>query len=248
VVKPDRRDKLSEGDATDALSALEERLGYRFRERALLQTALTHRSRAHECGAEAQGHYERLEFLGDSLLGLVVSDWLYRQDEQAAEGVLSRRRQSIVRTSTLAQTAEAIALGDAILLGRGEERTGGRHKASLLADVFEALLGAVYLDGGIRSARAFVHRHLGAVMREAAQTTGMADDYKTLLQERTQAHLRRTPHYRIVSTTGPAHALEFDVEVRLDGRILGRGSGPNRKHAEQEAARQGLDLLEHEGV
>ena len=140
----------------------------------------------------------------------MVSDWLYRADECAAEGVLSRRRQAIVRTSTLARTAEAITLGEAIYLGRGEERTGGRHKSSLLADTFEAVLGAIYVDGGIRAARAFVRRHLGPAIREAGRSSGLADDYKTLLQERTQARLRRTPHYRIVSTTGPAHALEFE--------------------------------------
>jgi len=236
------------GTKTAPRSALEERLGYRFRDGLLLEQALTHRSHAHERNDASQGHYERLEFLGDALLGLVVSDWLYRADEHAAEGVLSRRRQAIVRTSTLAHTAEAIALGEAIKLGRGEERTGGRHKSSLLADTFEAVLGAVYVDGGIRSARAFVRRHLGPAMREAGQSSGLADDFKTLLQETTQARLRRTPHYRIVSTTGPAHELEFNVEVQLDGRVLGQGKGPSRKQAEQVAARQALAALEDDGA
>lgn len=248
MTEPESGDGPSDGATVDDLERLEERLGYRFRDRTVLQTALTHRSSAHENGGAEHAHYERLEFLGDALLGFIVSDWLYRQDDQAAEGVLSRRRQSIVRTSTLARTANRLALGEVIQLGRGEERTGGRRKASLLADVFEAVLGAVYIDGGIRSARAFVRRHLAPVMREASRTRGMADDYKTRLQERTQASLRRTPQYRIVSTTGPAHALEFEVEVRLDGRVLGRGSGPNRKQAEQEAARQALATPEDDGV
>ena len=177
------------------------------------------------------------------MLGLLVSDWLYRDDGAAAEGVLSRRRQSVVRTSTLARAAKRLELGRCIRLGRGEERTGGRAKPSLLADVFEAVLGAIYLDGGIRSARAFVRRELRVVLRETRGSSGTFRDYKTRLQERVQGMLQQTPRYRIVSTSGPAHAMRFEVEVLLDREVLGRGSGASRKMAEQRAARAAIETL-----
>ena len=226
-------DELREGPAIEEIEAS---LGYRFSDRALLETALTHRSHAHEMLPASSLHYERLEFLGDALLGFLVSDWLYRDDDDAPEGVLSRRRQSVVRASTLAGTAREIGLGRTLRLGKGEERTGGRDKPSLLADAFEAVLGAIYLDGGMRPARAFVRRRLGGAMRDTRATSLPSDDFKTRLQESTQARVQRTPRYRIVSTTGPAHALWFDVEVLLDDEILGRGTGSSRKQAEQEAA------------
>jgi len=233
------------GDAgPDELAAVETALGHRFRDRTLLAMALTHRSHSHERGTHETPCYERLEFLGDALLGWIVADWLYRGDPDAGEGSLSRRRQLVVRTTTLAAIARGLGLGKAIRLGRGEERTGGRTKTSLLADVFEAVLGAVYLDGGIRSARSFVRRHLGAELREAAGGEGTADDYKTRLQESVQGRLQRTPSYRIVSTTGPAHVLRFEVEVVVDGRVLARGVGTSRKRAEQDAAREALQALE----
>jgi ribonuclease-3 len=234
---------LSGSRSRSEASGLERRLGHRFADPALLELALTHRSHAHE-SEPFSGSYERLEYLGDALLGLVVSEWLYRQDPEASEGVLSRRRQAIVRTATLAHAARQLGLGETIRLGRGEERTGGRDRVALLADVFEAVLGAVYLDGGIRAARAFVKRHLGPALRAAGGSGPAAGDYKTLLQETVQARLRRTPRYRIVSTTGPDHALEFEVEVLLGDEVLGRGSGANRQRAEQEAARVALDRIE----
>lgn len=222
----------------DGLADVESRLGYRFRTSELLRAALTHRSRTHEeegCGP----HYERLEFLGDALLGFVVSDRLYRDDENAPEGVLTRRRQGIVRASTLAEAATRLGLGGNIRLGKGEDSTGGRRRLSLLADVFEAVLGAIYLDGGMRPARAFVRRQLRVRQQQGA--TFVQDDFKTRLQEATQARLQRTPTYRIVSTKGPPHALEFEVEVVLDKRVVGRGTGTSRKQAEQEAARRALE-------
>jgi len=226
------------------LETIEAALGYRFHDRSLLLTALTHRSHSHERGLGESLCYERLEFLGDALLGWIVADWLYRRDGDAGEGSLSRRRQMVVRTTTLATIARGLGLGEAIRLGRGEERTGGRTKTSLLADVFEAVLGAVYLDGGIRRARTFVRRHLGASLHEAAGGEGTADDYKTRLQEAVQGQLQRTPSYRIVSTSGPAHVLRFEVEVVVEGRVLGCGAGSSRKRAEQDAARQALHELE----
>jgi len=235
-----------EGDDAEAneLASVERALGHRFHDRELLATALTHRSHSHERSTHGTPCYERLEFLGDALLGWFVADWLYRADPEAGEGSLSRRRQLVVRTTTLASIARDLGLGEAIRLGRGEEQTGGRTKTSLLADVFEAVLGAVYLDGGIRSARSLARRHLGPTLREAAGGEETGDDYKTRLQESVQGRLQRTPSYRIVSTTGPAHVLRFEVEVVVDGRVLARGVGTSRKRAEQDAARQALQALE----
>lgn len=239
---------MSEREQNGAwLEDVQRALGYRFKEPGLLETALTHRSHSHESGAHAEANYERLEFLGDSLLGFLTADWLFRDDEEASEGVLTRRRQAVVRASTLAIAARRLGLGEAIRLGRGEALTGGRHKGSLLADLFEAVLGAVYVDGGVRPARAFVRRHLRDELRGARRTTLSRDDFKTRLQERTQAELQLTPAYRIVSTSGPAHAMTFEVEVLLGRRVLGRGTGTNRKQAEQDAARAAIERLSEGG-
>lgn len=220
---------------------LETRLGYRFKDRNLLARALTHRSHAYEWGEGRGEDYERLEYLGDSLLGFVVSEKLWRDDPDASEGVLSRRKQAVVRAGTLARVAREIRLGEALRLGRGEESSGGRNKLSLLADVFEAILGAIYIDGGLRSARAFVMRHLGGALRSTQRVEEVADDYKTRLQEKVQKGTRMTPHYRIVSTSGPAHAVDFQVEVLVGAKVRGSGNGASRKQAEQQAAREALD-------
>jgi ribonuclease-3 len=221
---------------------LEDALGYAFVDPTLLRTALTHRSHSHEQDRDGDD-YERLEFLGDALLGFVVAEWLFADDPVNAEGVLSRRRQVVVRASTLARISQRLGLGDAIRLGRGEELSGGRLKPALLADLFEAVLAAVYLDGGIEPSCAFVLRHLGPDLDEVRGQKEAVDDYKTKLQEELQARLQRTPRYRIVSTSGPAHALEFEVEVLMDDQVLARGSGKNRKQAEQVAARAAFQTL-----
>jgi ribonuclease-3 len=240
VKKKRTEDPLPAGD-------LESSLGYRFRRRELLEAALTHRSFAHETGLGESDHYERLEFLGDALIGFVVSEWLLRDDPAADEGTLTRRKQSVVRMEALAEAASRLDLGRHLRLGRGEETTGGRGKRSLLADAFEAVAGAVFLDGGVRAARAFVLRHLGGELRAHRKTLVSPEDYKTYLQEFAQARWREAPRYRIVSTTGPAHALEFEAEVRLRGELVGRGRGPSRKQAEQAAARQALEALGERG-
>ncbi len=223
---------------------LEPRLGYRFRDAPRLHAALTHRSFAHEASLRPDEHYERLEFLGDALLGLVVSEWLLRDDPSADEGDLTRRKQSVVRMEALAEAARRLGLGEVLRLGRGEETTGGREKPSLLADTFEAIVGAVYLDGGIRAARSFVLRHLGKELRAHRRARVPPEDYKTRLQEAVQGKLRQTPRYRIVSTSGPPHALEFEAEVRVGESLLGTGRGTSRKQAEQAAARAALSGLE----
>lgn len=221
---------------------LESRLGYAFKDPSLLERALTHRSFAHESGSPSET-YERLEFLGDALLGFFVSDWLFRDDTSATEGTLSRRRQAVVRTSTLAEAAARSGLDREIRLGRGEEQTGGRTKESLLADVFEAVLGAVYVDAGVRAARAFARRHLSQAMDATRGSGETAGDHKTRFQEIVQARLQRTPRYRILSTSGPDHALVFTAEVLVGDEMWGRGTGANRKSAEQDAARQALDRV-----
>lgn len=224
---------------------IEAAIGYRFRRQELLQAALTHRSYAHEnrsSGGERIEHYERLEFLGDALLGFIAAEELYRSDSTVDEGVLTRRKQIVVRTRTLSAVAQSLGLGKAMLLGRGEKTTGGRDKDSLLADVFEAVLAAVFLDGGIRQARAFVRRHLGQVVREAAGQIHVLEDYKTRFQEQVQRELRITPVYRIVSSTGPDHSQVFRAEVQVGLETAGAGEGASRKKAEQAAA---LDALNH---
>lgn len=222
---------------------LEQRLGYRFGRRSLLETALTHRSHSYEQAADIDD-YERLEFLGDAVLGFVVAEWLYRQDEQSAEGVLSRRRQSVVSAPVLKEVASRLQLGRAMRLGVGEEQTGGRTKPALLADLYEAVLGAIYLDGGMEPAAAFVLRTLDPALQRVREISETIDDSKTRLQERIQARLQRTPSYRIVSSSGPAHAPVFEVEVYLENEVLGHGAGTSRKRAEQKAAKDALSKME----
>jgi ribonuclease-3 len=226
---------------------LMESLGYRFQDRAILERALTHRSRAHEVGGAAAGKsYERLEFLGDALLGFLVSERLMKDDPEADEGTLTRRRQTVVSTQALAVVSSRLGLGKALILGRGEDATGGRAKPSLLADAFESVLAAVYLDGGLRAARAFVRRQLKGELLLTVGKTGPGIDAKTRLQELAQARWRLTPRYRIVETTGPAHAHEFTAEVTIGEEKAGRGVGSSRKDAERAAASDALSAIERD--
>jgi ribonuclease-3 len=229
-------------------ATLERRLGHRFEDRELLDRALTHRSHRHEAGAEpGSADYERLEFLGDALLGFVVSERLMALDPGADEGTLTRRKQAVVQQQTLAEVSVRLGLGTSMKLGRGEDATGGRAKPSLLADVFESVLAAVYLDGGVRAARAFVRRHLEDEIARASRATGPVGDDKTRLQEWAQARWRLTPRYRMVSVSGPPHARRFVAEVLLDGRAVGQGEGTSRKDAERSAARDALTRVEDGG-
>ena len=232
-----------------SLDALEEKLGYEFGERALLERALTHRSWAHEhvrAGEEGRArrlHNEALEFLGDSVLGLVVAEYLFQAHHDLSEGDLSRMKHRLVSTATLARAANRLDIGSHLRVGRGEEKTGGRRKRALLADVFEAVLGSVYLDGGFAAARAFVLRALEDELREATPEAAAAADYKTMLQERVQAAARETPHYNLVATEGPPHRRLFSVEVVWAGRAT-RGTGGTIKAAEMDAARRALGQLD----
>lgn len=230
------------GRAIRGGGSLAARLGRRFRDRALLRQALTHRSSAHESG-ERDAHYERLEFLGDAVLGFLAAEMLFRRDATADEGTLTRRKQAVVSSVALAEASRRLGLGEEARLGRGEESSGGRAKPSILADLFEAVLGAVYLDGGVRAARAFVRRHLGAELEAACAEAAAGTDHKTRLQEMLQGSRRETPVYRTVATSGPAHRRSFEVEVLAGGAVLGRGRGGSRKLAERDAAQAALAAL-----
>jgi ribonuclease-3 len=214
-------------------------LGVRFRNRALCELALTHRSFAFERGLEANN--ERLEFLGDAVLGLVVTDMAFREFPEMSEGELAKLRAAIVNMSALADVARELGLGRFVLLGKGEEMSGGRDKPSILADVLEAMLGAIYLDRGLETARRLIERLFRP--RMVAYVRGEGDrDYKTILQELASAELRTLPEYRI-SETGPDHEKEFTATVYLGGKAYGTGTGRSKKEAEQQAAHQAYRAL-----
>lgn len=218
----------------------EKRLGYRFKRHELLELALTHRSYANEKGEPE--HYERLEFLGDSVLGLVTAEWLYQRHPELPEGELSKLKAQLVSRNPLANWAGLIELGPELKIGVGEERSGGRTKASLLADSMEAIFGAVYLDAGIEAAREVI-----LPMLQDGEDQGrkqlLASDTKTHLQEVTQALGWSLPDYRLVSAAGPDHSKTFVVECWLEGQCAGRGEGSSKKVAEQKAAADALERV-----
>jgi len=222
---------------------IETRIDYRFRDRGLLEHALTHKSRAAEDISGGVADNESLEFLGDAVLGLVVADALFRQYPNYDEGQKSKIKASIVSTQALARQAENIQLGEHLILGRGEEKTGGRFKQALLADAYEALIAAIYLDGGIDAAETFLRRELKDAIDAGAERNFVGQDYKSALQERVQALGRPLPEYRIAGEAGPDHRKVFSVEVVVGGEVLGAASGKAKKEAEQEAARLALERL-----
>jgi ribonuclease III len=227
----------------DEFGALQHAMGYRFRDRGLLEHAMTHRSRAHEDVSGGVADNESLEFLGDAVLGFVIADLLFRDFPDFDEGQKSKVKARLVSTTTLARQAERLALGDQLLLGRGEEKTGGRRKQALLADAYEALIAAVYLDGGVEAARALIVREFGPSLAEVRANGLAAHDYKSALQEYLQSRDQPPPSYRLAGTAGPDHRKEFLIEVMLAGEAWTRGSGATKKEAEQEAARLALDRL-----
>jgi ribonuclease-3 len=223
----------------------EKRLGYRFRRPELLELALTHRSYANERGSDA--HYERLEYLGDAVLGLVAAEWLYRNHPELPEGELSRLKAQLVSRGALARHAASLALGDELRVGVGEDRSGGRTKPSLLADSLEAVFGAVYLDAGLTVAAKVVVRMLRPLMdMEEGRTQLLDADAKTHLQEVAQAHGWALPEYRHVGASGPDHNRTYQVECWLEGRRVGAGEGSSKKLAEQRAAADALGRLARE--
>ena len=226
-----------------AFDALEARVGYRFRDRGLLEHALTHKSKAHEDPSGGVADNESLEFLGDAVLGLVVSDALFRAFPTYSEGQKSKIKANMVSTTSLAEMAELMGLGEHMILGRGEEKTGGRHKQALLADTCEALIAAIYLDGGLEPARQFLLRELGRYLEDARQPEYFGRDHKSRLQERLQGLGRPLPSYRVASEVGPDHSKLFYVDVVVGEAVLAQGAGRTKKDAEQEGARLALQEI-----
>lgn len=227
------------------MNELEARLGYTFRRRELLEHALTHSSWSNERGSGRLGSNERLEFLGDSVLGWLVAETLYLRFPQMPEGDMTRLRAELVCESSLAEASEVIGLGKHLRLGRGEEQGGGRQRPSIIADAFEATLAAVYIDGGEGPARAMVERFILSKLKTAAKTG--SHDHKTALQEAVQHLGMAAPTYRLVGESGPDHNKVFSVQVLYDGKAAGEGSGRSKKEAEQAAAKNALDSLLAEG-
>jgi ribonuclease-3 len=232
----------------EALPKICAALGYQFQNLALLRAALTHRSYAAEHGTPPGTppgfgpDNERLEFLGDAVLGLVIAEALWARVPGAREGELSRLRAAVVNEAALADVAARAHVGEGMWLGRGEDRTGGRSRPSILADALEAVFAAVYLDGGLEAARGVITRALGARIDEVV-TRGVHDD-KSTLQELLQARHRITPRYAVVATYGPDHDREHEVELRAGDIVTARGRGRSKKEAEQAAARLALEALE----
>ena len=228
------------------LEPLERRIGYRFRDRGLLEHALTHRSRVHEDASGGVFDNESMEFLGDSVLGFVIADMLFREFPQHNEGQKSKLKASLVSSASLARFAAQLDLGEFLILGRGEEKTGGRFKQAIIADCYEALIAAIYLDGGIEPARRFIEKQFAGLIEEARRKGAAAaftDDWKSALQEWLQSRGRGLPAYRLASELGPAHRRLFVVEVVVEGESVARAEGRSKKEAAQAAARAALEKL-----
>ncbi len=226
----------------NTVSELERTIGYRFQNTELLLEALTHKSFVHESGEERDRDNQRLEFFGDAVLGFFVSAKLLELFPEVREGKLSKIRASLVNEKTLAHLAGCIGLGRFLRLGRGEEKTGGREKHSVLADAYEALIAALYLDGGTDAACRLVEMHFGPLMTENAERFG-GKDYKTQLQEIVQEMYGKPPCYHLESEAGPPHERIFSVLVSAGEEQLGKGVGKSKKEAEQCAAHEALERL-----
>ena len=222
------------------IKELETAIGYRFRNISLLQNALTHSSYANERWHNSLLSNERLEFLGDSVLGMLVADYLYRTFPNRPEGELTRMRADMVCEQTLAAVAEKIGLGQHLMLGHGEEQGGGRNRNSILADAMESVIAACFLDGGLDAALQIVRQF---ILVEVPVTKLHNADYKTQLQELVQQKKNQVLSYSLVGQSGPDHDKKFDVEVMLNGNVVGSGSGSSKKRAEQDAARAAIENL-----
>jgi ribonuclease III, bacterial len=221
---------------------LEGKLAYTFRDASLCETALTHKSWMNESQEAERTDNERLEFLGDAVLALVTSDLLMRRFPEQPEGDLSKARAAIVNEAGLARVAEVLALGQWIFLGRGEEQAGGRQKRSLLANTFEALIGAVYLDGGFTAAFEVTGRLFLPIITEVPSAA--SKDFKSRLQEIAQARLQMAPSYAVLSEQGPDHAKTFEVAILIGEKEYGRAFGRSKKEAQQNAAERALAIVE----
>lgn len=223
-------------------SGLQKSIGYGFTRRDLLLEALTHKSFHHENPEEAPAHNERLEFLGDSVLGLIVARYLFAAEGGYPESMMSKIKAHIVKGAVLSEVAKEISLGDYLRLGKGEEETGGRQKTSILSNALEALLGAVYMDGGYEEARGLILR-LFKERLDRAMASGQFHDYKTELQEESQVLFRTLPEYRLVKEEGKEHKKIFTVEVFISGTGYGTGRGKSKKEAQALAAREALERI-----
>jgi ribonuclease III len=221
-------------------------LKYRFTDGNILEEALTHKSYVNERRESGRIHNERLEFLGDAVLSLIISDYLARRYPELSEGALSKLKATLVSETALANAARRLDLGRYLRLGRGEERSNGREKASLLADALEAVIAAVYLDGGFDASREVTVDVLSDELHrlDAAQIQPGGDDYKTRLQEWCQKRYELLPQYLVVGETGPDHQKIFEVEVQVNQQVVGVGRGNSKKEAEQEAAQRALEQVE----
>lgn len=229
----------------DHLPALQQKLGHTFSDTSLLANALLHRSHIHVAGRAREESNERLEFLGDAVLGLVVNEMLYREYPDRSEGDLTKMKSLLVCGARLSEVAKVHDIGEHIRMSRSEAATGGRKRSSILADTMEALIGAIYLDGGLEAARAMIHQ---VVLhgRENVLARRSLRNYKSRLQELIQARYKSPPRYRILSVDGPDHDRVFLVAVTYGGRTLGTGTGGNKKSAEQSAAQEALTILEED--
>ncbi len=225
------------------ITELENVLGYSFKNRQILMNALTHRSFFHENPDKAQDYNERLEFLGDSVLGFVIVEYLYLSDSSLTESIMAKAKSYLVKESVLSEIAASLSLGKYLRLGKGEESTGGRTKRSLLADAVEAVLGAVYLDGGYEDARRLIlglfQDKIGSVLK-----SGKFHDFKTELQEKTQFLFNSIPEYRMIKQEGEEHNKIFTVDVHIAGTKFGTGFGKSKKEAETNAAQEALRELQ----
>lgn len=221
------------------LSEFEERIGYRFGRRDLLTRALTHKSYSHEAKQEHVRDNETFEFLGDSVLGFVIGDLLFHRFSENDEGALSKIKAYLVSATSLAEKARHYGMGDVIYLGVGEEKSGGRRKDSLLANLFEAVIAAIYLDGGIEPARALIERSFRDDIERVDADDLLFHDYKTALQELAQGRGLPLPEYNVVGEVGPDHDKRFIVEVKV-GSLITRGEGSSKKEAQQQAAKHAL--------
>lgn len=221
------------------LPDFERRIGYSFKQRDLLTRAITHKSYSHEARHDNARHNETFEFLGDSVLGFVIGDLLFQHFPELDEGALSKMKAYLVSATSLAEKARRYGMGEVLLLGVGEEKTGGRKKDSLLANLFEAMIAGVYLDGGIESARQLIEQSFAADIRNINSEDLLFHDYKTALQEMAQGQGLPLPDYSVVDEVGPDHDKTFIVEVKV-GSLAARGEGSSKKEAQQEAARLAL--------
>lgn len=224
------------------LAELENRLGYRFQNISLVEKALRHRSSLQRDNLDASDSNELMEFLGDAVIGLITAEHLYLEIPDVDEGKLTQIKSVVVSGRVLGAKAAGIGLGDFLLMGAGEARNGGRDRPSILEDAFEAMVGAIYLDGGLKAAENFVHRILLSDIDDILDAAE-SKNYKSVLLEHAQANADGQPHYKVISEEGPDHHKTFTIEVSLNGIVLGKGIGRSKKRAEQRAASAALEKL-----